>query len=200
MVREAESDSTMPKTRRVFDMIETLAADPDLVRDLLVSRSTLDAGMAYTSLRGVIPDGALLMLANLREVIAEIPETPFLTGHAIEVLALTADYERCDDSYRRLFETERGGFTLEFIGQGTECEAIVVHAGACRFDVAGDMDYTLDSDVLDVAFEHRCVVDEILRALQALGVPLDPRVYVTPDDFTAENAGSAASEMFSGLF
>jgi len=196
----AKGDQTMPKTRRVFDMIETLAADPDLVRDLLASRSMLDAGMAYTSLRGVIPDGALLMLANLREVIAEIPETPFLTGHPIEVLERTAEYERCDDSYRRFFDTERGGFTLEFIGQGTECEAIIVHAGACRFNVAGDMDYMLDTDVLDVVLEQRCVVDEIIRALQALGVPLDPRVYVTPDDFTTENAGSAASEMFSGLF
>ena len=58
-------------------MIETLAVDPDIVRTLLTSRSAGKAGAAYSSLRGMMPDGALLMLANLREVIAEIPETPF---------------------------------------------------------------------------------------------------------------------------
>ncbi len=190
----------MPKTRRVFDMIETLAIDPDLVRDLLVSRSTLDAAAAYTSLRGMVPDGALLMLANLREVIAEIPETPFLTGQPIEVLELVAGYDRCVSSYRRAFEVERGGFTLEFIGQGTECEAIAIEEGASRLSLAGDMEFMIDPGVLDLALEHRTLIDEILRALQTLGVALDPAVYLTPDDFTAENAAGAAGEMFRGLF
>ena len=165
----------MPKTRRVFDMIETLAVDPDLVRDLLLSRSMLDAAAAYTSLRGVVPDGALLMLANLREVIAEIPETPFLTGQPIEILEHVADYERCVNSYRRAYRGRtQAGFTLEFIGQGTECEAIVIEVGASRFNLAGDMEYMIDPEVLDLALEHRTLIDEILRALQTLGVALDP--------------------------
>ena len=70
------------------------------------------------------------MLANLREVIAEIPETPFLTGHPIEVLDLVAATTRCERSYRRSFEGEHGVFALEFEGQSTECESIVIEADA----------------------------------------------------------------------
>ena len=181
-------------------MLETLAADSRLVRTLLISRSTAEAELAYTALRGTVPDGALLMLANLREVIAEIPETPFLTGHPIEVLERSGGYERCESSYRQLFESEHGVFGLEFVGQGTECESIVVYTTTEHLNVAGDMDSIIDPDVFDVALEQRSVVDEILRALQTLGVPLDPHVYVSPDDFTAEYAAGGTGEMFRGLF
>ncbi len=190
----------MPKTRRVFDMVETLAADPDLVRTLLISRSPHAAGAAYSALRGTIADGALLMLANLREVIAEIPETPFLTGHPIEVLEQLGGYTRRGRSYRRSFESEQGVFALEFDGQSTECESIVIATGPRRLTFAGDMESLIDEDVLSVALEQHGLVDEILRALQTLGVPLDPRVFVSPDDFTAEPAAGSVDEMFLGSF
>jgi len=196
----AKGDVAMPQTRRVFDMLENLVADPDLVRALLTSRSTSRARSAYTALRAAVPDGALVMLANLREVIAEIPETPFLTGHPIEGLEHLGDYERCEHSYRRVFESERGVFGLEFMGEGTNCEAIVVHTASERFALGGDVDSIIDQRVYRAALEHRTLVDEVLRALQVLGVPLDPRVYVSVDDFSAEYAAASVDDMFSSLF
>jgi len=190
----------MPKTRRVFDMLDGLAARPDLLPALLTSRSIEGAADAYRALRGTIPDGALVMLANLREVIAEIPETPFLTGRPIEVLEQLGGYERCERSYRRVFESERGVFGLEFVGEGTECEAIVVHTATERFALGGDVDSIIDQRVFRAAVEHRTLIDEVIRALQTLGVPLDPRVYVSVDDFLAEYSAVSVGDMFGSLF
>ena len=190
----------MPKTRRVFDMVDTLPADPDLVRTLLISRSTSKAAAAFCALRGVVPDTALLMLVNMREIIAEIPETPFLTGHPLDALESLDGYTRVEYSYRRTFEYDRGGFTVEFAGQGTECESIVIETGSRRLTLAGDMDSLIDEEAFGLALEQHALFDEILRALQTLGVPLDPRVFVSPDDVTAEYAADSVDEMFLGSF
>ena len=168
------------------------------MRDLLVSRSMLDAAAAY-SCCAAVPDGSLVMLANLREIIAEIPETPFLTGQPIEVLELVAGYERCVNSYRRLFEGEGGVSHSSSSAREPSARRSSSRSGR-PLQSGRRHGVMIDPEVLDLALEHRTLIDEILRALQALGVALDPRVYVTPDDFTAENAAGAAGEMFRGLF
>jgi hypothetical protein len=190
----------MPHTRRVFDMLENLAAEPEQVRTLLTTRSSADASLAFSFLRATLPEGPLVLLANLREIIAEIPETPFLTGRSLDILERSEGYERHGRTYRRTFENEHGAFGLEFEGGGTECEAIFLATSSGRFTFGGDVDSIIDQHVCTAALTYRTVIDELVRALQALGLVLYPRIYVSTDDFVEEYSGAAAAELFGGLF
>ena len=98
----------MADTRRAMHVLEGSDADADLVRSLLVSDSEAEATIAYSLLRGTIDESELLMLANLREVLAELPATPLRTGEPLDILTRAAEYEDTGRSYRRLFETDAG--------------------------------------------------------------------------------------------
>ena len=70
-----------------------------------------------------------------------------------------------------------------------------------RLTFAGDMDSLIDEDRVWRGVGARTVSSmRSCRALQTLGVPLDPRVFVSPDDFTAEYAAGSVDEMFLGSF
>lgn len=187
-------------TKRVLRRIEATAADLDLVEMLLTSRSDAEAVMAYSLLRQTLDGPALVALANLREIIAEIPEVPFIAGAGLDALERVLDYESTRRSRRRLFESDHGVFGLEFVGEGTLCDGIVVHTASSRFYLHGDERTRIDHDMLEVIVYHAELLDAILEGLQTLGCPLEPRFYLGPDDFTAENAAAAASAALGELF
>ncbi len=190
----------MADTRRALDALEASQADPDLVKTLLAARSDAEAAIAYAVLRESLPSRSLVMLANLRELIAELPDVPFVTGERLDLLATAGGFEHTGHSYRRLFESDHGYFGLEFIGGGTLCEGIVVHTVSSRFYLHGDERSVIDDAMLNVLMSHHILLDAVLEGLQLLGTPLEPRIYVTPDDFAAEHAAAAAGEAFSDLF
>lgn len=190
----------MASTRRVMNAITDSEADPQLVTALLSAVSGADAVISFTLLRDSLSDDQLLMLANVREVLFELPEVPFRTGVGIELLARTGDYEDTGRSYRRLFESERGVFGLEFVGRANRCEAIAVHTPTGRFELRGDGDYRLDAEMIQHFIGHRIMLDALLEALKLLGVAMAPVFYVTPEDFLAEHGAAAAAEAFGNLF
>ncbi|MDP2401553.1 MAG: hypothetical protein Q8M66_06200, partial [Actinomycetota bacterium] len=52
----------------------------DLVTVLVNSRSGIEANLAVVMLRDLIPESELVGLCNLRELLAAIPATPFVTA------------------------------------------------------------------------------------------------------------------------
>lgn len=191
----------MPRTERAINEIEAREADLELCAALLMSPSDAKAAVAFHLLRGVLPDRALIMLCNLRELIAEMPETPFLSGAGLEVLQRADDYEFTGRSFRKLFESDHGVYGLEFIGTGKLCDGILVHTAAARFAFRGGGNPgVLDAEILQVLVNHPSLLDEMLSALESLGWPLEPKIYITLDDFAAEHARAAASETFGELF
>lgn len=190
----------MPDTQRALHEIDIESVDLDLVETLLLSRSDSDAVIAYSALRGVLPARTLVMLANLREVIAALPDAPFLAGTGLDTLAAVCDYEPTEHSYRKVFESECGFYGLEFLGEGTYCDGIVLRTATSRFVLHGDQSSVLDNGVLEVFVTHETVLDAVLESLQALGYVFEPPIYVTPDDFLAEHGAKAAGEVFGDLF
>lgn len=190
----------MPDTQRVLSIVDMKQGDFDLTETLLTSRSPADALLAYSMLRATHPVLPLVMFANLREIIAELPETPFGTGDGMEVLAQTAGYEFTGRSYRRLFETGSALFGLEFLGDGKLCEGIVVHTATSRLVLRGDEDSVIDHALVAALVNQPTLLDAILEALQVLEHPLEPRIYLTVDDFIDEYASSAASSAFADTF
>lgn len=190
----------MADTRRAMRVITASNADPELVAALLSAVSGSDAVVSFSLLRGTIPDDDLLMLANLREVLFELPEAPFRVGEDLELLARGGAYEDTGRSYRRVFESGHGVFGLEFVGRGKQCDGIFVHTPACRMQLKPDGDYCLDSELITLFVRHRILLDALLEALALLGLALSPAIYVTVDDFLAEHGAAAATEAFGELF
>lgn len=190
----------MPDTQRAMHEIDIESVDVDLVEALLLARPDSEAVIAYSALRGVLPARTLVMLANLREVIAALPDAPFLAGTGLDTLARVCGFEFTGHSYRRLFESDLGLYGLEFMGDGTFCDGVVLHTSGSRFALHGDPASVLDHEILEVFVRHATVLDNVLEALQALGYVFEPPIYVTPDDFVAEHGAKAAGQMFNDLF
>lgn len=190
----------MTDTRRALHTIETTSGDLELVRTLLVARSAAEALYAYTALSERLPARALVMLANLREVVALLPDPPFIAGTGLDVLETAAGFEHTGHSYRRLFESEHGMFGLEFVGGGTLCEGILVHTQGSRFCLRGDEESVVDEALFNVFVSHEILLDAILEALQNLGYVLEPPIYVSITDFVEEHSAKAAVEDISSLF
>jgi hypothetical protein len=190
----------MADTRRAMHVITASNADPELVAALLSADSDSDAVVSFSLLRGTIPDDDLLMLANLRELLFEIPEAPFRAGDDLGLLARGGAYEDTGRSYRRVFESDHGVFGLEFVGRGKRCDGIFVHTPACRMQLGPSGSYRLDSELITLFVRHRILLDALLEGLAMLGLPLSPAIYMTVDDFLAEHGTAAATEAFSELF
>jgi len=187
-------------TKRALHEIDVSPADLELIETLLTTRSQADAVFAYSMLRQVLPSRSLVMLANLREVIAALPDPPFKTGTGMDALASAGGYENAGHSFRRLFDSDNGMFGLEFVGGGTLCEGIVVRTATSRFVLHGCEASSLEHDLLGVLLSHEALLDVVIEGLQVLGYEFEPDIYVTPDDFIFEHGTTAASEALGNLF
>ena len=190
----------MPDTRRVMQTIESSGADPELVTSFLTSRSDSEAVVAFTLLRGTIPESELLMIANLRGVMQVLPSGPFRTGESLEMLERAGGYEDTGRSYRRAFDSSQGVFGVEFLGTANDCGGVLIHTPAGRRSLSGGEAATVDEVLVPLLVDHGVVLDAVLEALELLGSPLDATIYVTPDDFLAEHGAAAACEAFNELF
>lgn len=190
----------MASTRRVMQTIESAHADSELVASLLSARSESEATVAFTLLRGSLSDCELLQIANLRELLAELPVGSFRTGESLEMLERVGGYEFTGRSYRRIFDSPHGVFGVEFLGQVRECEGIVVHTPAGRQALQPCADASIDGPLLSLLVGHGILLDAVLEALELLGSPLDPPIYVTADDFVAEHGAHTMCEAIGDLF
>ena len=190
----------MADTRRAMHAITASAADPALTATLLSADTDNEAVYAFSLLRGTIPDEHLLMLANLRELLFELPEPPFRVGENLDLLARAGGYEDTGRSYRRRFDSVNGVFGLEFLGRTKECEGIVVHTPSSRQMLRGAEGYRLDEALIGLFVSERILLDALLEALGLLGLPMSPPIYMDVDDFLAEHGAEAASKAFSDLF
>ena len=190
----------MADTRRAMQAITVSAADPALTAALLSATSDSEAVYAFSLLRGTIPDEHLLMLANLRELLGELPVLPGRVGEDLELLARVGGYEDTGRSYRRRFDSVTGAFGLEFLGRAKLCEGLVVHMPSGRYLLRSSKGYRLDIEVISLFVSERILLDAALEALELLGFPMSPVIYVTADDFLAEHGAAAAAEAFDELF
>ena len=180
-------------------VLEGSDADSELVSSLLVADSEAEATIAFTLLRGTIDDDELLMFANLREVLAELPSLPFRTGEALDILSRAGGYEDTERSYRRLFETSGGVFGVEFVGRAHGCEDIAVHTPDARRSLRTS-DGAIDQRMLALFVRHGILLDAVLEALGLLGWPMQPIIYLTADDFLADHGAAAARNAIDELF
>jgi hypothetical protein len=175
-------------------------ADPVLTAALLSASSDAEAVYAFSLLRDTVPDEHLLMLANLRELLSELPNPPFRVGEDLDLLERAGGYEDTGRSYRRRFDSTTGVFGLEFLGRTKSCEGVVVHTPSSRQMLRGSEGYRLDAELIGLFVSERILLDALLEALGLLGLPMSPAIYMTPDDFLVEHGAEAAAKAFDELF
>lgn len=181
-------------------VLEDERIDLGLASTLVSAQADPDALYAFSLLRGTTPDEHLVMLANLRELLLVMPDGAFRTACDLDVLARGYGYEDTGRSYRRRFESDHGVFGLEFVGRGNYCEAVLVHTPGSRFALYGHGYHELNPETLALFANHAIVLDAAIDALEQLGWALDPKIFLSVEDFYAEYAAGAAAHAVQELF
>jgi len=181
-------------------VLEDEKIDLDLASTLVSAQKDSDALFAFSLLRGTTSDLHLVMLANLRELLLVMPDCPFHTACDLDVLSRACDYEDTGRSYRRRFESDHGVFGLEFVGRGNLCEAVLVHTPASRFELYGHGYHELNAETLAIFANHAILLDAVIDALEQLGWALDPKIFLSVEDFYAEYRAGAAAHAVHELF
>lgn len=171
----------------------TSGTDAELVRILLSARSTAEANLAFIILRGSMPEEPVILIANLREMLSELPYPPFAAGAELSILERVLGYEATAHSYRREFESENGFFGLEFVGDGNRVDAIVLHAPGYRVELHSQDEEILDRGALDLLLKHDALTNRLVEALHTLGVSFSPKFYLSASDYVVENGASLAA-------
>jgi len=188
----------MTPVSRDLDALSRVPADRDLVAEFLTSRSEAHAELAYMTLSRLLDGIELLALTNVRELLQDLPETPFHTGAELSMLARSLGYEPTGYSYRMRFENDPGSvYGLEFVGGGTTCELVVVHTMETRYPVHGTAEHVLDPGVVHVLITNPSLMQRLLEAYDVLGIGITPRFYLQADEFVLENAAAAVEEIQS---
>ena len=174
--------------------------ESDLVRTLVNARSTSEANLALVVLKDLVPDDSLVFFVNLRELLSELPPTPFSAGCELEILERVLGYEKGPGSYRRAFYSKGGVFGLEFFGEANRVDRIEIVSLDAHIVLREAEDELVESDALETFLEYEDLGDTIVEALRNLGMPLSPRFYYTVADYVMENGAESATAVFEELF
>lgn len=170
----------------------------DLFRVLLNATSAAEANLALEVLKPLVPERSLTCSCNLREVISALPSSPFSMRVDEETLARTAGLDRhvaamskvLDDG-TELVVTTAGNLVLDII---------VKYDGEKYFwnpiPVGDDF---VSGPVLDRLVESPCLLDAVIDLAKCMGVVLNPKFYLSIEDWSLEYAADAF-EGLDGIF
>lgn len=166
----------------------------DLLRVLLNSTSVAEANLALQVLMNSVPERTLVTACNLREVLNALPSSPFTMRVDEETLARAAGLKRhiaamgktLDDGHE-LIVTTAGNLVLD----------LIIKYGDEKWfwnPIPVTDDY-VNTAVLDALIASDHLLDEVLSLVHDMGVVVNPKFYVSLEDWHFEYA----AEVFEGL-
>lgn len=177
------------------------ASDPDLGRVALNATSWVEANLALELLAEVVPEKALVTLANIREAIKELPRCPLSMALDFERLAEVWELTREDMAWVRDFEDTDGGFSIALLGDGNHCYDIVVrteHRTLMWMPKCSEDDF-LNPDIIDLVMERPAILGNVVELLKAMGLPFYPTFYLSLEDWRQEYAQAVFEEVVNGF-
>jgi hypothetical protein len=174
--------------------------EADLVRTLVNTRSSTEAGLALVVLKDLIPEDSLVFFVNLRELLSELPATPFSAGCELDILERVLGYEKGETSYRRAFYNKGGLFGLEIFGEANRVDHIEIVKLGAHISLRQGVDGLVEPDALELFLEFEDLGDTIVEALRNLGMSLSPRFYYSVADYVLENGAAGVTDVFGELF
>lgn len=168
--------------------------DKDLLKVLLNATSAAEANLALEVLKAHVPEKALVTACNLREVLRALPSSPFAMRVDEETLAKSAGLDRRIAAMGKKLDD---GLELVVTTAGNLVLDVIVRDGDEKYfwnPVPVTDDYVNDG-VLDLVIESECLLDAMIELTQAMGVVLNPKFYLSLDDWHLEYA----SDVIQGL-
>lgn len=182
--------------------LRTRAASDDgsLICAAINSASSAEAGVAVGLLSDAVSRRTLAAALNLREVLAELPASPFAMPMDFAVLSRAARLERIGQSWVLPVDAQEGA-SVEIIGQGNLCYDIVVHLGerSAFLKTSPPGADIVTPAALALLLESEELLRAVIGLVEVMGVVHNPRFYFTVDDWQIEHAAESFQDL-SDLF
>lgn len=166
----------------------------ELLRVLLNSTSAAEANIVLDLLSEDVPAKSLVTACNLREVLRELPRSPFPMAVDTDTLARVAGLERSTAALNKQLD---GEVALAVTTAGNLVLDLIVRSGAEKYfwTPIPVVDDYVNPDVVDLLIEHESLLDEVIALVKSMGIVFNPAFYMSLEDFALENA----SDAFAGL-
>lgn len=166
----------------------------DLFQVAMNATSLTEANLAFDVLRELVPQKACVAACNLREVLRDIPASPFMMHVDETTLANTAGLERRMAAFGKelpdgieLVVTTAGNLVLDLI---------VKHRGEKVFWTPTDArDDFVSPEALDLIVGSDHLLQNVVEVITAMGIVFNPTFYLSMSDWHMEHA----SDVFKGL-
>lgn len=169
-----------------------------LFRILLNATSVVEANIALDLLLKTVPDRALVMAVNLREVLKSLPPSPFQMAVDEQTLVKVAGLEKhlaaltkvTPDSYE-VVVTTAGNLVLD----------LIVKQGPDKYfwtPMPRTNDY-ICAELIDHLISSEWLLETVLELVKAMGMVFNPTLYLSLEDWHLEYA-SETMEGLDGLF
>ncbi|NTU72522.1 MAG: hypothetical protein HGB10_11980 [Coriobacteriia bacterium] len=166
----------------------------DLFRVAMNATSLTEANLAFDVLRGSVPEKPCVVACNLREVLREIPGSPFPMRCDEQTLASTAGLERRMAAMGR---TLPDGIEIVVTTAGNlVLDLIVKYRGEKYFWTPANAEEDFISDeALDLVVTSDHLLEAVIEIVSAMGVVFNPKFYLSMSDWHMEHV----SDVFAGL-
>jgi hypothetical protein len=161
---------------------------------LLNCTSAAEANIALDLLRGSVPEKALVTACNLREVLKELPSSPFTMSADEETLCRTARFEK---RIAVLEKTLPDGIELVLPTLGNLVLDLIVRRGAEKYywtPIPVEHDF-VNPSVVDLVITSDCLLEEVIELVKCMGVVFNAKFYLSVEDFLEENAADVFGAM-----
>ncbi|TLM72405.1 MAG: hypothetical protein FDZ70_08415 [Actinobacteria bacterium] len=163
----------------------------DMMRVFLAARSVAEADLALAGLHDVLPERTLVSLANLREVIAEVPVPPCSIRVEAPALAQISGYAKERGSYVKPVGPD--GCLVFVLAEGNLLFDIVLGDGAERVFLApqGNGEDRVNPRAVDLLMERSGLLEELVDLTVHMGLVFNPTLYLSLEDWALEHAGES---------
>lgn len=191
----------MLTTVRELDKLRLLYSGEcrDTMRVFLSTASSAEADLSLCAMRDALPERTLVSLANLREVIADLPVPPCSMRVEARAVAQISGYAKQKNSWAK--SVGAGGREIFILAEGNLLFDIVLGDGEERVFLVppGRGEDRINPRAIDLLMDHAGLLEELTELTIHMGLVFNPTFYLSLDDWHLEHAAESLQGL-SDLF
>jgi len=189
---------TPSATRIQAALSERYRSDEDeLLYTLLNATSFAEAGFALSLLRNVMAESALVTALNLREVLCELPASPFIMHADTETIRNVLGLEQD----RSALVSGDGDVRIELLLEGNLCFDIILKrdGGMTFLKTSPEGNDIIPAEALHTIMERPGTLERVIEIVTAMGLVFNPRVYFTIEEWLSENTSKTMTDLWAAF-
>lgn len=170
------------------------AMNRELLRVVLNATSLVEANFALEILKDSVPEKTLVTAMNLREVLRELPASPFEMSVAEDVLLRTAGLVKDRAVMSR---TLPDGIEIAVTTAGNLVLDVIVRLGGLPIywsPIPVTDDY-VNPGALDAIIESDHLLDGMIELAKAMGLVFNPPFYLSLEDWRMDHAADVMESL-----